>query len=128
MRFWPNILKGLEGLTKGAKPLSPQAGYVVASAPPPQHQPRVYPDTKITILTNNNLDTAILPQYPTGIPVAIPVTAGIRGFAGIAVPGFTLNLVIKTCQKIKNFQQKFDKKHVKFNTDFKLKVVIFFTQ
>ena len=73
-------------------------------------------------------------QYPTGIPVAIPVTAGIRGFAGIPVPAgipyrdFTLNLVIKTCQKIKIFQQKFDKKHVNFNTDFKLKVVIFFTQ
>ena len=25
-------------------------------------------------------------QYPTGIPVAIPVTAGIRGFARIPVP------------------------------------------
>ena len=58
----------------------------------------------------------------------IPVTAGIRGFAGIPNRDFTLNLVIKTCQKIKNFQQKFNKKHVKFNTDFKLKVVIFFTQ
>ena len=53
--------------------------------------------------------------------MAIPVTAVIRGFAGIPVPAkfhffagipyrdFTLNLV-------------------KFNTDFKLKVVIFFTQ
>ena len=79
-------------------------------------------------------------QYPTGIPVAIPVTAGIRGLAGIPVPAkfhffagipyrdFTLNLVIKTCQKIKICQQKFDEKHVKFNTDFKLKVVIFFAQ
>ena len=79
-------------------------------------------------------------QYPTGIPVAIPVTARIRGFAGIPVlaklhffagvlyQDFTLNLVIKTCQKIKNFQQKFNKKHVKFNTDFKLKVLVFFTQ
>ena len=79
-------------------------------------------------------------QNLTGIPVAIPVTARIRGFAGIPVPAkfhffaripyqdFTLNLVIKTCQKIKIFQQKFDKKHVKFNIDFKLKVVIFFTQ
>ena len=69
-------------------------------------------------------------QYPTGIPVAIPVTAGIpvpakfHFFAGIPYRDFTLNLVIKTCQKIKIFQQKFD---VKFNTDFKLKVVIFFT-
>ena len=65
--------------------------------------------------------------------MAIPVTAGIRGFAGIPAPAkfhffagipyrdFTLNLAIKTCQT-------FDKKHVKFNTDFKLKVVIFFTQ
>ena len=64
-------------------------------------------------------------QYPTRIPVAIPVTAGIRGFAGIPVLAkfhffagipfrdFTLNLVIKTCQKIKKFQQKFVKK---FNT------------
>ena len=72
--------------------------------------------------------------------MAIPVTAGIRGFAGIPVPAkfhlfggipyrdLTLNLVIKTCQKIKIFLQKFDKKHVKFNTYFKLKVVIFFTQ
>ena len=63
-------------------------------------------------------------QYPTGIPVAIPVTVRIRGFAGISVPAkfhffagipyrdFTLNLVIKTCQIIKVFQQKFDKKHV----------------
>ena len=79
-------------------------------------------------------------QYPTGIPVAISVTAGMRGFAGIPVPAkyhffagipyrdFTLNLVIKTCQKIKIFQQKFDKNHDKFHTDFKLKVVIFFTQ
>ena len=79
-------------------------------------------------------------QYSTGIPVAIPVTAGIRGFAGIPVPAkfhffagipyrdFTLNLVITTCQKIKIFQQKFHKKHVKLNTDFKLKFVIFFTQ
>ena len=25
-------------------------------------------------------------QYPTGIPVAIPVTSGIRGFGGIPVP------------------------------------------
>ena len=62
--------------------------------------------------------------------MAIPVTAGIRGFAGIPVPAkfhffagipyrdCTLNLVIKTCQKIKMFQQKFDKKtHAKFNTD-----------
>ena len=69
-------------------------------------------------------------QYPTGIPVAIPVTAGIRGFAGIPVPAkfrffagilyrdFSLNLV----------QQTFDKKHVKFTTYFKLKVVIFFTK
>ena len=72
--------------------------------------------------------------------MAISVTAGIRGFAEIPVPAnflffagipyrdFTLNLVIKTCQKIKIFQQKFDKKHVKLNTDFNLKVVIFFTQ
>ena len=48
-------------------------------------------------------------QCPTGIPVAIPATAGIRGFAGIPLPAkfqcrdrdpyrdFTLNLVIKTC-------------------------------
>ena len=62
--------------------------------------------------------------------MAIPVTAGIRGFAGIPVPAkfhffawisyrdFTVKLVIKTCQKIKIFQQKFDKKHVKINTDF----------
>ena len=28
----------------------------------------------------------VLVQYPTGIPVAIPVTARIRGFAGIPVP------------------------------------------
>ena len=72
--------------------------------------------------------------------MAIPVTGGIMGFAGIPVPAkfhffagipnrnFTLNLVIKTCQKIEIFQQKFYKKHVKFNTDFKLKVVIFFTE
>ena len=72
--------------------------------------------------------------------MAIPVTSGIRGFAGIPVPAkfrffagipyrdFTLNLVIKTCQQLKFFDKKFDKKHVKFNTDFKLKVVIFFTQ
>ena len=63
----------------------------------------------------------VLVQYPTGIPVAIPVTAGIRGFSGIPVPVklhffagipyryYTLNLVIKTCQKIKIFQQKFNK-------------------
>ena len=69
--------------------------------------------------------------------MTIPVTAGIRGFAGIPVLAkfhffaripyrdFTLNLVIKTCQKIKIFQQKFDKKHVKLYTDLKLKVVIF---
>ena len=55
--------------------------------------------------------------------MAIPVTTKIRGFAGIPVPekfhffagipyrDFTLNLVIKTCQKIKIFQQKFDKQH-----------------
>ena len=72
--------------------------------------------------------------------MGIPVTAGIRGFAGIPVPekfhffagipyrDFTLNLVIKTCQKIKIFQQNFYKKHVQFKTDFKLKVVIFFAQ
>ena len=64
-------------------------------------------------------------HYPTGIPVAIPVTTGIRVFAGILVPAkfhffagipgrdFTLNLVTKTCQKIKIFQQKFDKKRDK---------------
>ena len=63
----------------------------------------------------------VLVQYPTGIPVAIRVTARIRGFAGIPVPAkfhffagipyrdYILNLVIKTCQKIKIFQQKFDK-------------------
>ena len=79
-------------------------------------------------------------QYPTRIPVAIPVTAGIRAYARIPVPAkfhffagipyrdFTLNLVIETCQKNKIFQQKFNKKHVKLNTDFKLKIVIFFTQ
>ena len=67
--------------------------------------------------------------------MAILVTAGIRGFERIRVPAkfhffagipyqdFTLNLFIKTCQKL-----KFEKKHLKFNTDFKLKVVIFFTQ
>ena len=60
--------------------------------------------------------------------MAIPLTAGIRGFAGIPNQDFTLNLVIKTCQKIKIFNKKFDKKHLKFNTDFKLKVVISFTQ
>ena len=72
--------------------------------------------------------------------MANPVTSGIMGFAGIPVPAkfhffagisyrdFTFNLVIKTCQKIKIFQQKFDKKHEQFNTDFKLKVVIFFTK
>ena len=55
--------------------------------------------------------------------MAIPVTAGIRGFAGIPVPAkfyffagnpyrdFTLNLVIKICQKIKIFQQNFYKRH-----------------
>ena len=65
--------------------------------------------------------TTALDQYTTAIPLAIPVTAGIRGFAGIPVPekfhfftgipyrDFTLNFVIKTCQKIKMFQQKFDK-------------------
>ena len=58
-------------------------------------------------------------------PVAIPVTAGIRGFSGIPVPAkfhffagipyrdFTHNLVIKTCPKIKISQQKFDKKTCK---------------
>ena len=28
LKFWPNILRGLDGVAKGAKPLSPQAGYV----------------------------------------------------------------------------------------------------
>ena len=88
----------------------------------------------------NEDNESFLNQYLSGIPVAIPVTAGNRGFAGIPVPAkfhffagipyrdFTLNLVIKICQKFKIFQQKFDKKHVKYNTDLKLKVVIFFTQ
>ena len=60
----------------------------------------------------------ICTQYPTGILVAIPVTARIRGFAGVPVPAkfhffagipyryFTPNLVIKTCQKIIFFSTK----------------------
>ena len=65
--------------------------------------------------------------------MVIPVTAGIRGFAGIPVPAkfhffagipyrdLTLNLVIKTCQKIKIFQQKFDKKTSKISHRFQAK-------
>ena len=75
--------------------------------------------------------------------MAILVTARIRGFAGIPVPekfhffagipyreagflpGFYTKFSYKNLPKIKNLIKK---KHIKFNTYFKLKVIIFFTQ
>ena len=70
-------------------------------------------------------------QYPNGISVATPVTARIRGFAGIPVPakfhffaGISYrNFTLKTCQKVKFFNRNFIKKHVKFNTDYHIEHV-----
>ena len=49
-------------------------------------------------------------RYTSFAGTGIPVPAKFHFFACIPYRDFTLNLVIKTCQKIKNFQQKFDEK------------------